>query len=197
MERRDALKRAAMAAGSAVLAPSLLSILQSCKQQSRLNWTPAFLNEDQARFISAFVDTLLPKTDTPGALDVKVDIFLDKVFDTMYDQSAQTGVVAEIESFNRACNDRFGDAFADLDQSDRVEMFNQLEKETGKFNGKVWGTAVGKQQPVGFYRSLKSMALWAYFTSEEVGKNILSYDPVPGAYLGCIPLSDVGNSWSL
>jgi hypothetical protein len=197
MERRDALKRAAMAAGSAVMAPSLLSILQSCKQQSRLDWTPAFLNEDQARFIAAFVDTLLPKTDTPGALDVKVDIFVDKVFDSMYDQSGQAGVVADIEAFNTACNDRFGDAFADLDQHDRAEMFNQLEKETGKFNGKVWGTAVGTQQPVGFYRSLKSMTLWAYFTSEEVGKNILSYDPVPGAYLGCIPLSDVGNTWSL
>jgi hypothetical protein len=197
MERREALKRTAMAAGSAALTPALWSILQSCKQQSRLDWTPVFLNEDQAGFVSALVDTLLPRTETPGALEMKVDIFIDKVYAEMYDQAAKSSVISEIEKFNATCKERFGSVFADLNASDRAEMLTEAEKSSAKFNGKVWGTAVGEQEPVGFYRSLKSMALWAYFTSEEVGKNILSYDPVPGDYLGCIPLSDVGNTWSL
>jgi len=197
MERRDALRKTAMVAGSAALTPTLWSLLQSCKQQPRLEWGPVFLNEVQARFISTFVDTILPKTETPGALEVKVDIFMDKVFANLYDESAKANLVSEIEKFNAACIDRFGDDFAGLNDQDRAEMLNQEEKKSGKFNGQVWGTAVGRQEPVGFYRSLKSLALWAYFSSEEIGKNILNYDPVPGDYLGCIPLSDVGNTWSL
>ena len=197
MERREALKKTVMAAGSAALAPTLLSLLKSCKGQPRLAWSPVFLSEPQAKFISTFVDTLLPRTDTPGALDMKVDIFLDKVYANLYTESAQAMVVSGIDEFNAICNEQFGEDFADLNDHERAEILKQQERSSPKFNGRVWGTAVGHQQPVGFYRTLKSQALWAYFSSEEIGKNILSYDPVPGAYLGCIPLSDVGNTWSL
>ena len=197
MNRRNALRKTAILAGTAAVAPSLLSLLQSCKEQSRLNWQPVFLSEDQARFISAFVDTILPKTETPGALDVKTDIFIDLVYAKVYDKKAQENVVAEIEKFNATCKERFGDVFADLSPKDKAAMLKAADAESGKFNSNVWGTAVGKQEPVGFYRSLKSMTLSGYFSSEEIGKNYLSYDPIPGEYLGCIPLSDVGNSWSL
>ncbi len=197
MNRRNALRKTAILAGTAAVAPSLLSLLQSCKEQSRLNWQPVFLSEDQARFISAFVDTILPKTETPGALDVKTDIFIDLVYAKVYDKKAQENVVAEIEKFNATCKERFGDVFADLSPEDKAAMLKVADAESGKFNGNVWGTAVGKQEPVGFYRSLKSMTLSGYFSSEEIGKNYLSYDPIPGEYLGCIPLSDVGNTWSL
>lgn len=197
MNRRDALRKSAIFAGSAVAAPTLLSLLQSCARHDRLTWTPQFLNEDQARFISSFVDTILPKTATPGALDVKTDIYIDLVYAKAYDKQGQENVVAEIEKFNADCKSKYGDVFADLSIEDKTACLKDHEAKSPKFNGRVWGTAVGKQEPVGFYRSLKSMALSAYFSSEEVGKNILSYDPIPGEFLGCIPLSDVGNTWSL
>ena len=197
MERREALRKTVKLAGTAAVAPTLWSLMQSCKQQTRLDWNPIFLDDEQAKFISALVDTILPKTDTPGALEMKVDIFLDKVFAEMYGESGQAQVVSEIASFNQTCKDRFGDVFADLGGAERTEILNELEANSPKFAGKVWGTAVSQQEPVGFYRSMKSLAIWAYFSSEEVGKNILSYDPIPGDYLGCIPLSEVGNSWSL
>ncbi|MFD2201714.1 gluconate 2-dehydrogenase subunit 3 family protein [Shivajiella indica] len=197
MNRRNALRKTALLASSAVAAPSLFSLLQSCKQQNRLEWTPQFLNEDQARFISSFVDTLLPRTSTPGALDVKTDIFLDLVFAKTYDTKAQEHVAAQIDKFNADCKASHGKIFADLNEEDKKAILQKAESESGKFNPSVWGTAVGKQEPVGFYRSLKSMAIWGYFSSEEIGLNHLSYDPVPGEYKGCIPLSDVGNTWSL
>ncbi|EAZ81332.1 gluconate 2-dehydrogenase subunit 3 family protein [Algoriphagus machipongonensis] len=197
MNRRNALRRTALLAGSAVAAPTLLSLLQSCKEQKRVDWVPQFLNQEQAVFVSSFVDTILPKTETPGALDVKVDIFMDLMYAKTYDENGQKYVVEEIDKFNANCKDEYGDVFANLSTEDKTAVLKKAEAETAKFNPGVWGTAVGEQKPVGFYRQLKSMALWAYFSSEEVGKNILSYDPIPGAYLGCIPLSDVGNTWSL
>ncbi|SIO23942.1 gluconate 2-dehydrogenase subunit 3 family protein [Algoriphagus halophilus] len=197
MNRRNALRRTALLAGSAMATPTLLSLLQSCKEQKRVDWVPQFLSQDQAVFVSSFVDTILPKTETPGALDVKVDIFIDLMYAKAYDEGAQQYVVAEIEKFNTNCKNDFGDVFANLTPEDKTAVLKKAEAETAKFNPGVWGTAVGEQKPVAYYRQLKSMALWAYFSSEEVGKNILSYDPIPGEYLGCIPLSDVGNTWSL
>lgn len=44
-----------------------------------------------------------------------------------------------------------------------------------------------------FYLRFKQLALSGYFSSKIVGTEVTNYDPVPGAYLGCIPLSDVPN----
>ncbi len=196
MDRRQALKKTGLWAGAAMATPSFLSLLQSCKNESRSEWQPVFLIEQEARTISTMVDMLLPRTETPGALDVKVDIFLDTVFAKAYDKEAQENVRAEITAFNDDCKKTYEDVFHQLSETDRIEVLKTSEKTSGTFNKGVWGVAVGEQQPVGFYRSLKSMAIWAYCTSEEIGKNVLNYDPIPQEYDGCVPLSEVGNRWT-
>lgn len=197
MDRRTALRKTAMLAGTAVATPGLFSLLQSCQQQPRLNWQPAILSQEQAGLISSLVDTLLPETKTPGGLDMKVDIFIDAAIYQLFDKAGQKTIKSEIDAFDAECKKKHGDYFALLDEEDRSKFLKEKERESPKYNGKVWGTAVGVQQAVGFYRSMKSMILWGYFSSEEIGKNVLSYDPIPGHYRGCIPLSDVDNSWSL
>jgi hypothetical protein len=197
MDRRAALKKSVLTFGAAAGVPTLLSLLQACSKTDRLTWKPQFLNEDQALFISSFVDFLLPKTETPGGLDVKSDIFIDLMYAKTYDKEGQENVVAEIEKFNADCKSSYGKVFAELSDEDKAACFRTHEAKSPKFPKNVWGTAVGPNEPVGFYRSLKSTLLWSYFSSEEIGKNILSYDPVPGPYQGCVPVSDVGNAWSL
>lgn len=197
MNRRKAIRKAGLMAGTSAIIPSFLALLQSCREEPRLDWKPLFFNEAEARFIAALVETILPRTDTPGALDVKVDIFLDKVFAKTYDEGAQLRIRSDIDRFNTDCKQTFGDEFVGLNKDDQAAVLQATEPNSGEINGGVWGTVVGKQEPVGFYRSIKSMALWAYLSSEEIGENVLSYDPIPTVYQGCIPLSDVGNSWSL
>jgi hypothetical protein len=126
-----------------------------------------------------------------------VDLFIDKVVHALYDEESQKAVLAEMDAFNADCKATLGDNFSALSNEEKAQFLREMEKGSAKFNGAVWGTAVGKQEPVGFYRSIKSMMLWGYFTSQEIGKNVLSYDPIPGNYNGCIPLSDIGNTWSL
>jgi hypothetical protein len=189
MDRRSALKKAGVLAGSAVAIPSLFSLLQSCMNENRLGWQPLFFTETEAKTISVLVDTILPRTETPGALDVKSDMFIDKVIAKTYDEEAQKKMRSEIAAFNSDCEKNFGGTFIELNASDREKVLQAAEKNSG--------TAVGKQEPIGFYRSIKSMAIWAYFSSEEIGKNVLAYDPVPGTFEPCIPVSEVGNRWSL
>ncbi len=197
MDRRSALKKAGVLAGSAVAIPSLFSLLQSCKSENRLDWQPLFFTETEAKTISVLVDTILPRTDTPGALDVKSDMFIDKVIAKTYNEEGQKKMRSELAAFNSDCKKNFGGTFLELNASDREKVLQAAEKNSGKFSPGVWGTAVGKQEPIGFYRSIKSMAIWAYFSSEEIGKNVLAYDPVPGTFEPCIPVSEEGNRWSL
>lgn len=197
MDRRKALKFTGRIAIGTATGSAMMTLLQSCKQESRVDWTPDFLSIDEAVFISTFVDTILPRTDTPGALDVKVDIFLDRVFAHIYDAEGQQKIRSEITKFNTNCQSEYGAPFADLSTSDKEKVLREAEENDGLYNIKVWGTAVGPKEDIGFYRNLKSMAIWAFFTSEEIGKNVLSYDPIPGGYHGCLPADDVGNRWTL
>ena len=197
MDRRSALKKAGVLAGSAVAIPSFFSLLQSCKSENRLDWQPLFFTETEAKTISVLLDMILPRTDTPGALDVKSDIFIDKVIAKTYDEEAQAKMRSEIAAFNSECEKNYGNTFIELNASDREKVLQAAEKNSGKFSPGVWGTPVGKQETIGFYRSIKSMAIWSYFSSEEIGKNVLAYDPVPGNFEPCIPLSEGQNRWSL
>ncbi|WP_339657228.1 gluconate 2-dehydrogenase subunit 3 family protein [uncultured Maribacter sp.] len=197
MDRRKALRKTGLFAGATILMPSMLSLFESCKSENRLDWEPLFFTEAEAKTIAALIDIILPRTDTPGGLDVKSDIFIDKVIAKTYDKEGQDSMRAEIAAFNENCKSRYRDVFYNLSEAHKTEVLNEAEKSSGKFGSGVWGTGVGPQETIGFYRSMKSMAIWAYFTSEEIGENILSYDPIPGKYEPCKPLSEVGNKWSL
>lgn len=197
MDRRNALKTAGVLAGAGLAMPSLLSLLQACKNTPRLEWQPLFFTEEEARLVGALADAILPRTGTPGALDVKADLFIDTLVAKAYPPDGQEYFRSELERFDAGCRAEHGVGFADLDPDSRMAVLMRAEEEAGRFNRGVWGTAVGEQKPVGFYRSFKSLAIWAYFSSGEIGENVLSYDPIPGAYHGCIPLSEVGYRWSL
>lgn len=197
MGRRSALKKTGLLAGIAVAMPSILSILQACNDEPRLTWQPKFFTEVEAKTIGGIVDMILPRTDTPGALDVNVDVFIDKIIAQTYDAESQEHMRKEITSFNADCEANYGAVFINLDKAKRIEVLKAAEKNSEKFNPGIWGKTIGDQEPIGFYRALKSTAIWAYSTSEKVGKNVLSYLPIPGVYEGCKPVSEVGNRWSL
>ena len=58
----------------------------------------------------------------------------------------------------------------------------------------MWGKPMeANPAPLTFYRKIKSLTLMAYFTSEKIGKQYLSYDPLPGVFQSCIPYNNQTN----
>src|SRR6056297_1379300 len=131
MDRRSALKKTGLLAGAAVAMPSILSILQACKSEPRLNWQPEFVTIDEAQTIASLVDIMLPRTDTPGALDVKVDVFIDRIIAQTYDAAGQENMRSEIAAFNLDCKQNFGEVFINLDNDKRIEVLKIMEKTSG------------------------------------------------------------------
>ncbi len=196
MKRRTALQKTGVLMGGVLAMPTVLSMLTSCKSENRLEWRPEFLTIVEAETVAKLVDLILPKTNTPGALDVGVDIFIDRFVARAYEKQEQDNVRHQLSLFNENCKQEYGDFFIDLNQENQIAILRNAEKTSGKFNLAIWGISIGEQKQIGFYRSLKSMAIWAYFTSERVGEHVLNYDPIPGLYDGCLPLAEVGNRWT-
>ena len=196
MNRREAIKQSSLILGYSISAASISQIWASCKAKTELDWTPTFFTEEQAVTIVELAECILPKTDTPGARGIGLDKFIDMMINDTFAADDQETLISGMQQFDKSCLESTGQKFADADRSIQEGFLLEQEAHGGTYNQRIWGEAVGTQQPVSFYRKIKALAIMGYFTSEDVGKNLLTYDPIPGSQAGCIPLADVGNSYS-
>ena len=206
MDRRTALKNITLTFGYAVATPTVLSVLQSCKTDVA-TWTPLFFTETQGYMITKLSDIILPTTDMAGALDVNVPEFMDKM---MHDIAPEE----EKDTIKEGAN-AFADEFQKVYKKDALKgskedytkllekYFNITEKEKKavfemqKKDSQISEEEMSTYLIYNFLIATRKYTLFGYYTSEHVGENILSYDPVPGRWDPCIPLDEVGNAWSL
>ena len=179
--RRAALKRTAALLGLA-LSPRLLDGLVHA-QAAGAAATPRHLSAAQFAIAGAIAERILPRTDTPGARDVGVPAYLDVIFGA-YLTEAEKGVwrdgLADVEARARRTQRK---GFAEL----APEQQDQVLKA-------VAADSQAKEKT--FFHQIRDVTLAGYFTSEEVGRNVTNFDPLPGRFDACIPVSEVGNkSW--
>jgi gluconate 2-dehydrogenase gamma chain len=186
MDRREALKRTAWLMGGAISAPAIMGILKGCSAKPTIDWKPVFLSADQGVLVSQVTDIIIPKTDTPGAKDVGVPGFIDQILAECYKKEDQDKFVEALKAFDEEAKKEHGDAFTDLDA-----------EQQSAFVKKVHDAAVEAKEEAGaprpFILQLKELTMLGYFTSEVGATQVLQYSPVPGAYKGCIPVSEAGN----
>jgi hypothetical protein len=180
ISRREAIRRAALLAG-VVLSPEWLSLVDRAATPAAqtLSLTPA-----QATMVSAIADRIIPRTDTPGAADVGVPAFIDLLygqFMTDAERKLLTDGLAEVEAAAKSAQ---GATFATLSADRQDAVLRGIAK-----------AEEGRDQ--GFFLLIRSATVLGYFTSEQVGKNVLHYDPVPGRFDSCIPIEQVGRrNWT-
>jgi hypothetical protein len=184
--RREAIRRAALLAGAA-FAPGWLALVESRAQAAQTSASAVAVGKylSPARFsvLSVIADRILPPTDTPGAVDVGVPAFIDRLFGEF-----MTGAEREMltSGLDAATSAAAGDGvpFVSIAPTRQDEILRGMANaEAGR--------------PAGPFRLIRSAVILGYFTSEQVGRNVLHYDPVPGRYDSCIPMEQVGNrNWN-
>ena len=188
MDRREALKRTAWIMGGAISAPALIGIMKGCKARPTIDWKPAFLSEEQGLLVSQVSDIIIPKTDTPGAKEAGVPGFIDQLLNEVYSKEDQEKFLNGLKEFNDAATKQYGDPFVELDAA------KQLEFVTAQHDAAVKAQKETKPAPPRpFILNLKELTMLGFFTSQPGATQVLQYEPVPGAYKGCIPLSEAGN----
>jgi hypothetical protein len=179
VSRREALKRAGALLGIAIT-PSLLSGVLSAQSTGG---SPRYLSKAQLAIAGALAERILPRTDTPGALDVGVPAFIDLMYGEYFSADEKQRLVGALAAFDAAATSAHGKGFAQLtgEQQD-AQLLAAAESSSDRQH---------------FVR-IRELTIVGYFTSEVVGRNVLIYDPIPARYEGCIPLEQTGNvSWTL
>jgi len=185
MDRRNMIKQSSYAIAGIVSLPSLSILLQSCNVKNTGNYRPLFLLEPEYQTVWAIAEAIFPITETPGANDAGVAPYIDLLFGEYLDKDVSNQHKLQLNQLMTRCQEKFGLDFIGLGQNDQKEFLDELDLDEE-----------------GFFRYLKNLMLWAYFTSEQ-GMKSMDYNPVPGKYEGCYSSENniknmVGNcSWIL
>jgi len=187
MNRRDALKKSALLSAYAFSAGTITAILSSCNADAgdAAGWKPSFVSADQNGMLVKLIDTILPKSDTPGASDAGVHKFIDKLMTEFCNEQEQNDFKAGLDK-----------VLADKPE-DMKSYMSKIAKEA-RINDELKSKGVQDYKSREFFTQLRSLTLFGYYTSEEVCMNVLEYDPIPGDFIGCYPLEKTnGRAWAL
>lgn len=196
MNRNEFLKNTAATLGLAISASSMAAIFISCAKEAKLDWKPILLKPNQAATIAEIAETILPKTKTPGAKDMAVPQFIDKMVNDTMNKKGQESFISDLEAFDNQCDSKYGKSFLEITQKEKEEFLMIQENENPKSGMSLWGINLEPNAaPATFYKKVKSLTLFGFYTSQNIGEKILAYDPVPGEYIACMPLNGQ-NAWN-
>lgn len=215
MDRRRVLKNMGLSLGYMVATPTLLGIIQSCKSEPTVTWTPVFFTQNEGNVLTKLVDIILPKTDTLSASEVQVDIFIDKFAQDVMEKEQQDFFKMSMSNFmDKALTDSGKENAEDLTSEDlepvlasslkyskdqQTEMFESINSYTEAIAEGKTSTLDDETTRFAFANNLRGMTIWGYKASEYVGEEVLAYLPVPGEYIPCGDMQELtgGKAWSL
>lgn len=185
MDRREAIKRTAILMGGVVFAPTMAGVMKGCTPSSE-KWTPSIFNKAQADLTRALADTIIPATDTPGAVNAGVPGFIEKMVKDIYTEEQRSEVMAGLDHFNSICQEETGHIFVDLNDKKKLAFASERNR-----------LAIEKERTEGpqFFLIFKELTMVGFFTSEVGATQVLKYEPLPGYYDGCVPFEEIGKTW--
>ncbi len=190
MNRREALSSVALLLGGTILGAE--AFLSGCTNADRhigdagLNFSP-----DDISFLDEVGETIIPATSTPGAKEAKIGEFMHTIVRDCYEPKDQQLFTDGMKKLEEACKKKNGKGFLDSTPEQRHALLVDLDKEQKDYMAKK-----KQDDPPHYFRAMKELTLWGYFTSEPGATKALRYIAVPGRYEGCIPYKKGDKAWA-
>lgn len=167
MNRREALSRVSLMLGGTLSAPTLLAFDRwNQTAPESLRNSASMLNEEQREIMARVAELIIPKTDTPGAIDAGVPAFIEVMLRDGYKKPVQ-------DVFLEGLGDLAGKGFLTSSADQQTALLKQVEASA---------LANAKAGSVSFWQLIKELTVWGYFTSETGIKSSFDYQPNPGKF---------------
>jgi hypothetical protein len=191
MNRREALKRVAWLMGGTVSASAILAIGKGYSATTSVGSKPSILSPPQVGIVSAVSEIMIPRTDTPGAIDVGVPGFIDLVLKDAYTQKDRERYLSGLAEFDAVAQAEQGKTFVALESAQQVALVRKFHDAAIVEERRLHPTHGSLQRP--FILMTKELTLLGFFTSQVGATQVLQYVAVPGSYHACVPLEQAGN----
>ncbi len=176
MDRRNAIRQAALWSGIAVSGSVGTLVLQGCRPKLDLAWSPAFLGKREAAVIERISDIVLPKSDSPSATELGVPAFVDQILSDCLTSEEQQDFSDGLTSFLSAFREEHSMEFHAASPDAQTNYVREIDEK-----------AFSKGSTSSFYPLLKQYILLGYFTSEQVMTQHLDYHAIAQRHDACIP----------
>jgi hypothetical protein len=196
IDRRELIQRAAMALGGAISSSAVLGVLSGCAaspEPAHGSHAAKFFTPGEAKTVAVISEQIIPRTDTPGAVDVGVPAFIDRMMADFYQDGERKAMRAGLARIDKDAEAAHGMIFVALTPEQQVELLKRYDREAYE-QAHARGAAGADRHVFGM---LKELTTLGYFTSEPGATKALKYAAVPGPYKGDIPFSDVGKAWAI
>ncbi|QJB29826.1 gluconate 2-dehydrogenase subunit 3 family protein [Chitinophaga oryzae] len=172
MDRRELIKTIAVLTGAAFVGGDLF--LSGCREQNK-----ALFSQEDIAFFDEVAETIIPRTDTPGAKDAEVGKFMVLYASDCYDIAQQQTLQQGITQINNTAKKKFRRAFVQLTTAQKLSLLTDIQEEARRQKAR-------KDAPVHYFTLMKQLTLLGFFTSEAGATQVLRHLPVPGTYHGCV-----------
>lgn len=190
MDRRELLYRASMILGGALSSSAAAGILAGCTATPvGTDGAQTFLSADEMRIVTAMADQIIPRTDTPGALDAGVPAFIDRMLAGYYQDRERGALRAGLGAVSTDSAELAGKPFADLTVEQQVMLMKRYDQE--QYDDTRRNGGVQNVSPH-FFRLVKELTIVGFCSSEAGATTTMNYVQTPGPYRGDVPLSEVG-----
>jgi hypothetical protein len=189
MERRELLKMIALLTGGTVIGADLF--LSGCNTKA-----DNYFSEKDIAFFDEVAETIIPKTNTPGAKDAETGKFMAVYATGCYDEAQQKILLDGIQQLNKAAEKKYALAFMKLTAQQKEELLTIINKEAEEHNAVKSTASNGDQAPPHYFTLMKQLTLLGFFTSKPGATKVLRYIPVPGKYEGCIDHKKGETAWA-
>jgi hypothetical protein len=155
------------------------------------------LSDSQHKAVEQLAELILPRTDTPGAIEAGVPAFIDQIVTVWYTPTERAIFLDGLAGLDEYCVSAWGKPFNGCDTRQQTEALLKAEEESASYRQpdppKI-RDAPDEHSP--FFYKLKMLTVLGYYTSEIGAQQELSYNPVPGRYDGDMDFDKVGRQWS-
>lgn len=173
MKRRKALRHLFIVGGIVWLFPSCID------KDKKVRSSSIFLNEDQQKFLEELVNVIIPSTDTPGAKELGVPLFIGKMINDCQPLAYRKSFKAGLDKFPEFIKSSTGKNWKDLHDEEKLKLLQQALQDQN----------MDKDIQL-CINATRELTIKGYANSEYVMTKLVPYQLIPGHFYGCIPISD-------
>lgn len=186
MDRRALLQRALLLLGATAVAGC--DMLPGSKSK-------AALGADSLKLLEAFADTLIPKTNTPGAVAAGVPKVVAQMYADWASDATRTDISGALDRIDAAARNAGGKGFAEMDAAARQTFLAAHDKAALQNvpppkdapKGNPFAPAVSVAD-LGYHK-LKELVATLYYASEAALTTELEYEHVPGGWTSSVKVT--------
>lgn len=142
-----------------------------------------FFPPAERAILDAACATMIPKTDTPGAIEAGVPAFIDSMMARWASDDTRDGFRSVLAEIDAAARESGGKGFASLAPAEQTKVLTAYD-----------AAAIGGG---GDYRRFKELVLTGYYLSEIGATQELRYELAPGVWEPKIAMAPDTRAWAV